>query len=412
MSGKLPEKVTPPIRRGAPTKPPVEGDSRKLKAITGRLRDSQRSRVGSDQPWPILLSSPAKAVCTELVERLDYLGRECARQTIQGENELSDYREDLGLDLVRTLQQLSDFFFKVEDNVNGHAEDWHDFSVKEHSRNFGRKVKHWSELKSIFDIKELSPSFLHLPHDPALRKYFLGKIDGMRKVDLMAIGGIVHDIGKYVPNKKGRSLYTRHEARSLILIEDERSPVNELLTGKGLTPRQIAYIAKLGELHFELGKLRAVVGRQRYNREYAFSVDFKIDLLNLLKEGDNFEYRRELVLMFLFDSLSKLKERPEILRKYDPEAADETRVKVYQKMPEDESLEDQLLKQWVGRHKSQDEVSIRGYKALDVNIPISLRALGIIGYLRDKDAPNLDTIIDYIRRDNSLSVKEIVKSFR
>jgi hypothetical protein len=132
-------------------------------------------------------------------------------------------------------------------------------------------------------------------------------IDGMSKWGLLGIAIVAHDYGKfterqYTETSKGPMFgFREHEAESGVIVR----AWHERFAWLGLTDRQIEYVARCAELHFELGKLRLAAQQSGsgYTITYTTTPAFKSKAQSISESYTDF--RREIGIMFLADNLAK-----------------------------------------------------------------------------------------------------------
>jgi hypothetical protein len=162
---------------------------------------------------------------------------------------------------------------------------------------------------------ELSMYLRQAGLDEAFVRYMQEEIDGRSKFELFVLSIPFHDLGKFARSfSKGsagpgwdviKPDYSDHEKISGRLIR-EPPAVYELLAAQGLTDRQIEYIARCAELHFEFGHVRNAAKKTAvgYTLGFIGSVEMDRSIEQVLFERPGFGV--EISAYFLVDSLGKL----------------------------------------------------------------------------------------------------------
>jgi len=132
-------------------------------------------------------------------------------------------------------------------------------------------------------------------------------VDGISKWDLMGIAVVTHDFGKFTKRqhlKTGKGPvfgFGEHEAESGAIVRAWHDRFTQL----GLTDRQVEYVARCAELHFELGKLR--VAAQQSGSGYTIAATTTPTFKGAAQSiGESHaDFRREIGVIFLADNLAK-----------------------------------------------------------------------------------------------------------
>jgi hypothetical protein len=201
---------------------------------------------------------------------------------------------------IIAVRSENENFIDNPDDPTEHVPNWHQFGIITHTKivleSYTNKVK---ELFEEWGIKD------------RINKKLQSEIDGITKGDLIKIGIILHDIGKFARNIEVtdgtiKHNFYGHEAISEKLIITENSLVNELLKDElNLSVSQIKYIGRMAGLHFELGKSRDAARKsiKGYSIEFSNSEECEKALLNIASLYP--DYKEEIGLLFLCDSLGK-----------------------------------------------------------------------------------------------------------
>jgi len=186
------------------------------------------------------------------------------------------------------------------DDPNEHVPIWHQFGIITHTK-FVLKI-HQTEASEYIDKWGI-----RLKINSKLQE----EVDGKPKSELILIGIILHDIGKFARNFKendGKMVFNfiGHEAMSEKLIKENKFIYNLLNQTLEYTEAQINYIARCAGLHFELGKAREAAKKTKLKYTIAFS-ESKECLESCIEIATQFpEYKLEIGILFLCDSLGKI----------------------------------------------------------------------------------------------------------
>lgn len=191
-------------------------------------------------------------------------------------------------------------FLLFPDDPNEHVINWHQFGIITHTKHVLKALQ--IEVKSLFAKWNV---------DNKINSKFIEIIDGKSKLELIEIGIILHDIGKFARNFRNENgkiehNFYGHEAISEKLIISDDSYINDLLKNiLNLTIPQISYIGRIAGLHFELGKSREAAKKSILGYSIAFSntKECEKSFLDITSEYPGF--KEEIGLLFLCDSLGK-----------------------------------------------------------------------------------------------------------
>jgi hypothetical protein len=182
---------------------------------------------------------------------------ECAKTTT--EHLLARIDQDLPA-LARELIPLSETatpsFLANPDGPAEHKPEWHQFGIITHTRHL------------VAALRDEVPAALRAI-DPAIAArvdgYFAEPIDGLSRGDLALIAGYWHDLGKFSSRTLGRRgdwRFRGHAHESAQLIAGERDDYADGIGARyGLAPAQIAYIARLADLHYAPMELKLALDR-------------------------------------------------------------------------------------------------------------------------------------------------------
>lgn len=207
--------------------------------------------------------------------------------------EIIDEYLDLSIEQNRT-------FLENPDSIYEHEINWHQWGIITHSQRFLEYhisrvpifLKHWNINKKI-------------------KTLLCEKIDSLTKEQLFEISIIFHDLGKFshrkIMERKDGSTYfsfKEHQDGSGIIIRKNKFKI-KLKKIYPFSEKQIEYIAKCAELHYELGVLRNAAKKFKsgYSKEFLNSSLFNDECLKIIKKHPDFAL--EVGLLFLGDSLAK-----------------------------------------------------------------------------------------------------------
>ena len=216
------------------------------------------------------------APIADTIDTIDDRLEEIARSVIQQHLDTSD-------------PENQDFLETPDDPVQ-HQTRWHQWGILTHTRKFlqlfesdvPRYLKEWG-LEGCVD------------------QVLSRRIDGSLRRDLLKIAILLHDIGKFAVRFRGRYRFhfTGHETSSGHIIRHELQ-----LEEYGLTPAQIAYIARTAEDHFVLALARREAReRSGYDRAFVQSAEF-VQVCRDIQARHPDDYV-EVGVLFLGDSLAK-----------------------------------------------------------------------------------------------------------
>jgi hypothetical protein len=181
-------------------------------------------------------------------------------------------------------------FLERPDGRDQHQTRWHQWGIITHTRVFlrhfdsdiPRYLREWGLWDRVDEVLS-------------------GRIDGVQRWDLLRIGILLHDIGKFGARFRGRARFhfTDHENLSGQIIREELH-----LEQYGLTGDQAEYVALVAQDHFVLGLMRRSARDSggydtRFARSHAFH-QLALDIKR--KHPDDYV---EIGVLFLGDSLAK-----------------------------------------------------------------------------------------------------------
>ncbi len=162
----------------------------------------------------------------------------------------------LAEELVPLAPATSATFLAMPDDPREHKPEWHQFGIITHTRRFVRTL-----------YEDIPPALRQV--DPAIAgrvaRYLDVPIGDLSRRDLMLIAGYWHDIGKFTTRTLGRRgdwRFIGHAHDSARLITGDRADRAEGLGARyGLAPDQIAYVARLADLHYAPMELKLSLDR-------------------------------------------------------------------------------------------------------------------------------------------------------
>ncbi|MCS4432854.1 hypothetical protein [Aquiflexum gelatinilyticum] len=214
-------------------------------------------------------------------------------------NKLLDMLVDIARQIIETRPENENFLINPDDPIE-HVSNWHQFGIITHT-------------KVVLDayIATISEYFINWQVEDKIKSKLEVKIDNIAKHDLIKIGIILHDIGKFArkfKNEGGKLEHNfyGHEEISETLIVSEDSFIHKLLKNSfGLTIPQIAYIGRIAGLHFELGKSRDAARRASHGYSISFSESKECEKVFLDIASNFHDFKEEIGILFLCDSLGK-----------------------------------------------------------------------------------------------------------
>lgn len=218
-------------------------------------------------------------------------------------NEITDFLLEKLPDIANHIIEVrpeNENFIKNPDDPNEHVVNWHQFGIITHTRVvLEAYIKDTPKFYDQWNVRDKINNKLSV------------KIDGKTKYDLIKIGIILHDIGKFARNFKNDNgnidhNFYGHEAISENIIISEDSFIHDLLKNTlNLTIPQIGYIGRIAGLHFELGKSRDAARKSTLGYSIAFSKTIGCEKSCLDIAYNYAEFKEEIGMLFLCDSLGK-----------------------------------------------------------------------------------------------------------
>lgn len=225
-----------------------------------------------------------------------------AGMSTERSQEVSRKLEECMMALAPTLMSQvpeNAHFARFPDSVEEHHVDWHQYGIVTHTLKVREAYHH--ELLPLLQLWGLGER---------VSAYLSQRIgSGWTRGELLEISIPVHDLGKFARShfwRDGKAYpdYVGHEAISEQIVLTNET-VKGILSGAGLAPSDIAHVAALAGLHFELGKVRDVArSRGGYNLAFAKSDMARETFADLRARHP--DYAPEIGLWYIADSMGKI----------------------------------------------------------------------------------------------------------
>lgn len=197
-------------------------------------------------------------------------------------------------------------FFENPDDFSQHEYHWHQWGIISHTKEFIREYNVTvPKLLQEWGIGE------------QVKTYLSDRIDGRSKHELLQLGILLHDLGKfgkrrikgYDESGKPDFSFAGHAQLSAEIIETEEFS-RMLKTEYGLTESQIKYISQCARIHFDVAgvrdKYKKIPGS--YNVENMTCPEMNEEYHRIVTKCHPFEV--EAGLLFMGDTLSKVDSEP------------------------------------------------------------------------------------------------------
>lgn len=162
----------------------------------------------------------------------------------------------LARELIPRAPTASSNFLAAPDDPQEHKPEWHQFGIITHTRRF---------VAALYE--EVPPALRQIDATIVGRveRYLDGAIGDLSRRDLALVAGYWHDIGKFTTRTLGRRgdwRFRGHAGDSARLITGERADYADGLGARyGLDHAQIAYVARLADLHYAPMELKLALDR-------------------------------------------------------------------------------------------------------------------------------------------------------
>lgn len=192
-------------------------------------------------------------------------------------------------------------FAQHPDERRHHKPQWHQWGILTHTDAFLRAFE--GEVLECIDAWGIRAAY---------DKHVQQKIDDKTKKELLRVGILYHDLGKFTVRHLSRKQsgddpsypdfsFGSHEAASESVINEH---LKDRLIKEGFTVPQIHYIGRCAALHYELAKIRDhVKNTDGYSLRFVASDEFAREANLVLLEFQDFAW--EIGIMYLGDSYAK-----------------------------------------------------------------------------------------------------------
>jgi hypothetical protein len=162
----------------------------------------------------------------------------------------------LARELIPRSETASPSFHANPDDPAEHKPEWHQFGIITHTRELVAALH--EDVPAA--LREIDPAIAARVDD-----YLAEPVDGLTRRELGFVAGYWHDIGKFSSRTLGRRgdwRFRGHAHESARLITGERDDCTDGIGARyGLTPAQIAYVARLADLHYAPMELKLALDR-------------------------------------------------------------------------------------------------------------------------------------------------------
>jgi hypothetical protein len=162
----------------------------------------------------------------------------------------------LARELIPRAPTASSTFLAAPDDPQEHKPEWHQFGIITHTRRFVAALR-----------DEVPPAIRRIDTAIAeqVERYLDRSIGDLTRRELTLVAGYWHDIGKFTTRTLGRRgdwRFRGHAGDSARLITGERDDFGDGLgMHYGLVPAQIAFVARLADLHYAPMELKLALDR-------------------------------------------------------------------------------------------------------------------------------------------------------
>ena len=162
----------------------------------------------------------------------------------------------LARELIPLSETASPSFLANPDYPAEHKPEWHQFGIITHTRQLVAALQ--AEVPAA--LREIDPAIA-----ARVEAYLAETVDGLSRRELGLVAGYWHDIGKFSSRTLGRRgdwRFRGHAHESARLITGERDDYADGIGARyGLTAAQIAYVARLADLHYAPMELKLALDR-------------------------------------------------------------------------------------------------------------------------------------------------------
>jgi len=162
----------------------------------------------------------------------------------------------LARELIPRAPTASSAFLAAPDDPQEHKPEWHQYGIITHTRRFVAALR-----------DEVPPALrrIDMPIAGRVERYLDRSIGDLTRRELTLVAGYWHDIGKFTTRTLGRRgdwRFRGHASDSARLITGERDDYGDGIGARyGLAPAQIAYVARLADLHYAPMELKLALDR-------------------------------------------------------------------------------------------------------------------------------------------------------
>ncbi len=162
----------------------------------------------------------------------------------------------LARDLIPRSPSASDRFLAAPDDPAEHKPEWHQYGIITHTRRF---------VAALRDEVPTALAAIDPPIAGRVGRYLDAAIGDLTRRELLLVAGYWHDIGKFTtrtPGRRGDWRFIGHAHDSARLITGERDNFADGLGARyGLDRAQIAFVARLADLHYAPMELKLALDR-------------------------------------------------------------------------------------------------------------------------------------------------------
>jgi hypothetical protein len=259
---------------------------------------------------------------------------------------LEDSLPSLARDLIPKLPENARFL-QEPDHVEEHFPDWHQYGIITHTKRV--RECFLGEFPALLESWQLSSE---------VQELFLQTPNGnWTKGELFEISIPLHDLGKFTRRHatiKGKLVqdYTSHEALSRIIVLSNPI-IRETLRTHGLRDAEVAHVAELAGLHFELGKVRDIAKQNNgYTIEFAKGPKALETYREIIARYPT--CAAEIGLWLIVDSMGKMSLRLEAENDLEREAAREQKQREIQETHLQPALINAVIQYPVNMHVGRE----------------------------------------------------------
>ncbi|HEY8597485.1 MAG TPA: hypothetical protein VIL85_03585 [Thermomicrobiales bacterium] len=162
---------------------------------------------------------------------------------------------DLAQALIPSSPSASPRFLAAPDHPAEHKPEWHQFGIITHTRHFVAALRDAVPRA----IRRVDPTIA-----ARVERYLDGQLGDLSRRELLLIAGYWHDVGKFTTRTRGRRgdwRFIGHAHDSARLVTGEAATGGGLGARYGLDAAQIAFVARLADLHYAPMELKLALDR-------------------------------------------------------------------------------------------------------------------------------------------------------